>query len=185
MYKFVRLHSKHCGIDHPWILSCDNVDTMLEHTRQYFFGEIKTGMEDVLDHLQNGYHLSSNWGLAIKVMMESRGEGIVGASSKLEYDILMTKIDMIRNWGGVYLRDSGSYMPFNNDFVVIEEMEMEEMVYPKYTKDQIRIIKWDGGKHYYAKLGKMDIVDDDGNQKWDTEEEARKVAEEYFESLTF
>ena len=35
------------------------------------------------------------------------------------------------------------------------------------------------GTHWYAKIGKRDIHDSEGNMKWDTKEEAENAAEWY------
>ena len=37
------------------------------------------------------------------------------------------------------------------------------------------------GKHWYAKIGKLDVVDKDNNQKLDTKEEAETAAKWYIE----
>jgi len=42
-----------------------------------------------------------------------------------------------------------------------------------YTENDIKISKWNGGVHYYAKVGKIDVVDDMGEAKW----VSRKIAE--------
>ena len=43
----------------------------------------------------------------------------------------------------------------------------------------VRFIVWDSGVHYYAKIGKLDIVDKDGNRKWNTRAEAESAARWY------
>ena len=37
------------------------------------------------------------------------------------------------------------------------------------------------GEHYYAKIGKLDVVDEQGNQKWNTKREAEAAARWYIE----
>lgn len=37
------------------------------------------------------------------------------------------------------------------------------------------------GKHYYAKIGNMEVVSEDGKNKWNTPEEANRQALLYFE----
>lgn len=58
------------------------------------------------------------------------------------------------------------------------------MEYPDFKKpslDDVRFIQWDGGKHWYAKVNKEDIVDEFGRQKWNTKDEAEKAAKWYIE----
>ena len=62
-----------------------------------------------------------------------------------------------------------------------DECYKVEMEYPKpskYTKNDIRLIQWKDGSHWYAKIGREDVVMY-GKQKWDTKEEANKMAEKY------
>ena len=40
---------------------------------------------------------------------------------------------------------------------------------------------WEGGQHYYAKIGKLDVLDKNGNQKWNTKEETIEAAKWYIE----
>jgi len=51
-----------------------------------------------------------------------------------------------------------------------------------YTVDDIRIISWDGGTHFYAKIDLIDVVID-GEQKWNTEKEAKDKANEFLNNL--
>ena len=44
--------------------------------------------------------------------------------------------------------------------------------------DDVKFIMWNGGKHWYAKIGKLDVVVN-GIQKWNTKEEATKAAKQY------
>lgn len=83
---------------------------------------------------------------------------------------------MIR-FGNILLRENSSYMIFNEDrYEILESFDREEMIYPHYSESDIKITQWKGGQHYYAKLGNMTVVDEDGNQKWDSFNEAYKQA---------
>ena len=53
--------------------------------------------------------------------------------------------------------------------------ESDRLVFPGST---IKILQWPKGIHWYAKIGHVDIVVD-GEQKWNTREQAEKAAQEY------
>lgn len=60
------------------------------------------------------------------------------------------------------------------------------MVYPHEAKpslNEVKYMTWYGGKHWYAKIGKIDIVDRDNNQKWNTRKEAEEAAKWYIETF--
>jgi len=40
-------------------------------------------------------------------------------------------------------------------------------------------LRWGGGEHWYAKIGIIDIVDENGNQKWNTYGEAKQASLDY------
>lgn len=53
----------------------------------------------------------------------------------------------------------------------------------KFTKEHIKINKWFGGRHYYAKVGIFDVIDEDGNVKWNTEQYAYEQALKFLQKL--
>ena len=62
--------------------------------------------------------------------------------------------------------------------------ERDVLTFPdedKPTMDDVRFIVWAGGEHFYAKIGKLDVVDEQGNQKWNTKREAEAAARWYIE----
>ena len=72
------------------------------------------------------------------------------------------------NWG---------MMPAD-DIKILEYCERDKFIFPIQGEKDIRIIKWDGGKHFYAKIGNEDVVIDN-EQKWNTKERAREMALQY------
>lgn len=47
-----------------------------------------------------------------------------------------------------------------------------------FVQDDIRIIQWPGGDHYYAKIGDEDVVWEN-KQKWNSRSEAMKAAKRF------
>lgn len=47
----------------------------------------------------------------------------------------------------------------------------------------IKVDRWFNGKHYYAKIGNVVVVDEFGNVKWNTPERAKEVAINYLDKL--
>jgi hypothetical protein len=67
---------------------------------------------------------------------------------------------------------------------VVDTVEKDVLTYPEEerpTISDVRVIQWKGGEHYYAKIGKLDVLDEFGNQKWSSEEEALDAAEWFIE----
>jgi len=62
-----------------------------------------------------------------------------------------------------------------------EIQEIEDKLF--YTENDIEINKWWGGNHYYAKVAGIDVIDDNGNVKWNTSDYARSMAIKFLEKI--
>lgn len=65
---------------------------------------------------------------------------------------------------------------------LIEKNSTEFPNTPKYEKSDISIKRWEEGRHYYARVGTID-VEIDGVRKWNTYEYAYKMAEKFLDKL--
>lgn len=102
-------------------------------------------------------------------------------------DAIDSRLKRIEKGKTIYLEDGVREFGYNeNDphFEIVERCYMDEMTFPDFktpTFDDVKFIQWPGGSHWYAKVNREDIVDKDGNQKWNTRYEAEKAAEWYIE----
>jgi hypothetical protein len=71
----------------------------------------------------------------------------------------------------------GGYFPIDND------AEIEYLTDYIYTKEDIKISKFEGGKHYYATIGGISVVDNFGDNKWYSEQRAYDKAVEFLEKV--
>ena len=61
-----------------------------------------------------------------------------------------------------------------------DEVWKDELIYPfEYNYDEVRFIQWPDGKHWYAKIGKIDICDQWGNYKWSDKYYAMEIAKKW------
>jgi hypothetical protein len=81
----------------------------------------------------------------------------------------------------IIINENHGYRFMDDSFKVLDEKYDDNFVFPEghLKKENIRIIQWPGGRHYYAKIGKIDIVDKHGDQKWFTHKEAYDAALKY------
>jgi hypothetical protein len=89
----------------------------------------------------------------------------------------------------------GGFMPYSGfknhpaGLKIVKTIKKYELEFPKdeelkeYTEDDITINKWTEGSHYYAKIGDIDVVDEDGHVKWNSGDIAREKAIEYLKTL--
>lgn len=59
--------------------------------------------------------------------------------------------------------------------------KLEYIDFKKPMLNDARFIQWEGGWHWYVKLNKEDVVDELGNQKWNTKKEAEEATKWYIE----
>ena len=68
-------------------------------------------------------------------------------------------------------------------FAIPKTIELEIISeYEKYNEKDIKILRWAGGLHWYAKIGFMDVVID-GEAKWNSRWEAEEKAKEFLKEM--
>lgn len=80
----------------------------------------------------------------------------------------------LKEFGEIYFNSAGGH---THGIEFTQFCRRSELIFPFYSKEDIRIKKYNnGGKHWYAFIGDMQIRDGD-KLKWNTYEEARRVSE--------
>lgn len=177
MYRFVKV--KWNNLDYKrWYLYCDSLDVMREHMEKYVKMDIATGFRDKIEHPHN--HSSSNWRSGIELIQQVHGKSFFDASVQLENTMLQNKIKSLLNNKVLLLTSECTYMELIDEMEIVESVYMDEMIFPQYNKSDIRVLQWAGGNHYYAKIGRMDVVYNN-QQKWDTYDEAKYYADLFYE----
>lgn len=97
---------------------------------------------------------------------------------RLKYTVIVNQIKSLLDGEILVINSKGGYFPIRQD----DEYRILETDEKKYTSKDIKINKWFGGKHFYAKVGEIDVVYN-GDVKWNTEEDATKAAEKYMKKL--
>jgi hypothetical protein len=139
------------------------------------------------DKLFNGHALTFTHKVAVMEVynMLGRNEEINYFSLLKNVVMMMSKpyLDYIKEEGGVYvgynlITQRPSQLFKNHDKIGEEKCEGDYWA-SDTQEENIRVIKWDGGTHFYVKVGRDDVVDENGNQKWNTYMEAYKAALAY------
>lgn len=98
---------------------------------------------------------------------------------RLKYTVMVNQIKSLLDGEILVINSKGGYFPIKQD----DEYRIIETDEKKYTSKDIKINKWFGGKHFYAKISEIDVVDEFGNVKWNTEDDATNAAEKYIKKL--
>lgn len=209
MYKFVKIKPKNYTKDSltkdafynrvsggTWYFVPNSVEQVKEHFNKIFGQEIKAGVHDKV----TGYkHASTPWRHAVDMITMFNLKNLENNhwlfnATLLENEVLNNRIKDFEKGKDIYLADGVvQFSPSWDMYEIVEEKEMNELIYPReaqYHLDEVRYMQWDvpgvsKGVHWYAKVGNFDIVDEKGNQKWDTKEEAMAAAEWFCQELNY
>lgn len=192
-YHFVRVKEVRGDGKSCWYFKPETKEDLDEHWSKYVVNEINDGTKEYVEHLkahaENRYigHYTTMWGSMIE-MMTAACQVSPNALKliKIENDMYNQRLRDIENGTEIYLSEGLTCFMLTEGYTeIVEHYYSDTLSFPthKYTIADVRFIKWNGGEHWYAKLGTVDIVDDMGNQKWNTREEAEKAAEEYIKNI--
>lgn len=180
-YRFTKIKDASLNLNYnEWFFECTDIIGLIEHTERYMSNTIERGIKDYFE--RGEYHANTSWRCYTECLAKTRETTYIKASMELEQNVFSGKLKSLDKFGNILLRDSGSYMILTDHYTVIESIYKEEMVYPNYCETDINITQWKGGKHFYAKIGNLDVVIDD-EQKWDTYKEAYNNAKLYLKEL--
>jgi len=198
-YHFVKIKRKGGNENGCWYFHPQTEEQLIEHFKKVIGGEIKAGIDDwvksshkIADSSKpEGYwiyhaHPVTPWSRVVTSLLEIEGGTFLDASVKLENQLLNQRVSTFRRGKDMYLDNGVVETRLLSDDEIVEERYEDNLIYPVETHvrlEDVRYMQWNmpdlniKGTHWYAKIGKTDIVDKDGNMKWDTKAEAEKAAE--------
>lgn len=191
-YTFVKVQSKSQSDGKQqqgyWLFRPKTEEQILEHWNKYASAVIKDGARKLVRRAFDGWrtgHYTNDFERAVAFRREMIGEDLSTAMSSLEADALNVRIDTFRDGVQIHLNHGIQVVIIDSRYSIIEKVvEREVLTFPdedKPTMNDVRFIVWDGGEHTYAKIGSLDVIDKDGNQKWNTRQEAEAAARWYIE----
>ena len=100
--------------------------------------------------------------------------------------MINTMLNMFDKGKPIYLSNGLTLFVPNDESKYHDECWKDTLEYTEpehYTDSDIRYIQWKDGSHWYAKIGKYDVVDKNGNKKWNTRNEAINAAYSFLKTL--
>jgi len=97
----------------------------------------------------------------------------------LQANVLSNQIKLLINGEKLVINENGGYFSIKSN----QEYKISKINNFSFTENDIKTHKWYGGNHYYAKIGNIDVVDDYGNVKWNSEKQAYEMAFKYITQL--
>lgn len=147
-------------------------------------------------------HPITPWAKAVEPIMHIFRCSWIEAAIRLENDTINSRVRDFHKYSGEIYLDNGvvETMMVDGDEIV-DEVVKDSLEFPieeQYRLEEVRYMQWGkmdylalglpescknyGGNHWYAKIGKLDIKDKDGNMKWNTKSEAEAAAKWFIDN---
>jgi len=188
-YHFAKIAMKNDGPTHGcWYFIAKNEEQLREHWKKYAGTDIKEGVQQLAGALSGDFkgHWTSNFASLVAMKCELHNQPYFIQAVLMENELFQNRLQYLKEGGAVYLSPSLTVFGYSPKLhQILEEVDSEKLIYPDEvmpTINDVKFLMWGGGKHWYAKIGRIDIVDQFGNQKWDTKEEAEQAAIEYIQN---
>jgi hypothetical protein len=202
-YRFVKIKRGSEG-NGTWYFNPRTEEQVIEHFKTVVGSEIRDGVDDYIKGCvtvkdkskQDGKwiyhaHQTTPWARAVEPYWHLNGGMWIESSIKLENELYQQRVNSFRSGKDMYLDNGVVETRLVDGDEIVEEKFEKKLVYPEETHvriEDVRYMQWNmpdlniKGTHWYAKIGKKDIVDKDGNMKWDTKEEAEIAAKWFIEN---
>jgi len=179
---FVKIKVKYKKIkkpmDYGWMMKLSSLVDVMEYaakydaTRSRVWEDISSLVKMAKNEPLWGDHIRNADSLAVYHRAEARGAGIVQTLAELLSEKHMNMLQSLP----VYVNKNGGY--FYRDKDVIEYDSTESDIWPEDKDREPEFKKWPGGRHWYCKIGGVDVVVDN-QQKWNTLAGAKAAYEKF------
>jgi len=176
-----RANIKMNGLTYKDYLVIENLPDILEYHQIEFSNKIKLSHEEIEERAKTWYksHDATVLTDTAEFTAKFRETNPLDELTMLHAKILCDQFRDILADKKLAINKRGGYFSIKPS----ESPEYEWLSEYKFTSDDIIVSKWPGGAHFYAKVGNIDVVDTEGNVKWNARWEARKAAVDFLRTL--
>lgn len=157
-----------------WWLKISKLSELEEYIGNVGSKIVARGLCNYLEYKSGREHLNE-LGAAIRMLALHNNTDVYKSAFDIQSSVIRSQVDALSNGEVIYINSAGGWHAGGeySDFV-----HKETLIFPDFTKDNIRVKKFDGGRHYYAYVGNVQVRDGDV-LKWNTFDEAYKQALKY------
>ena len=186
-WTFEQVRLRGFGKDFPseWVLKITSLQQLFEYyvltkptiIQEAFKDFLETTSKEVQrDHFTNPITSAAVMLAQIEFNSGGKDRSFIDALTDLLSKVERNQMSSLAKGEILYIRNIGSYVPEDGTrYDILQYFESDKLVFPQSS---VRFIQWDGGTHWYAKIGNTDIVVD-GEQKWDSKKEAQSAVQKY------
>jgi len=176
-----RANIKMNGLMYKDYLVIEDLADVLEYHKVEFSNKVKLSKEEIEERAKTWYksHDASNLTNVAEFTANFHETNPLDELTMLHAKVMCDQFKDILADKKLAINKKGGYFSIKPS----ESPEYEWLSEYKFTSEDIVISKWPGGSHFYAKIGTIDVVDKDGNVKWNARWEARKAAVDFLRTL--
>lgn len=170
MIRISRVSMPKLSLEYGWLFDIQTVEELEDYLQEVVTSRAKEQISDALKYAQGLGHAN-----IIAQRASMRGTDIVTAATIFNHDVWDAMHSLLHDQKQIFVNGVGGYFGKTDDVVVHDTKKVGAWLLPG---DNVRIIQWPDGKHFYAKIGQLD-VELDGCSKWDTRVEAEQAAQKF------
>ena len=178
------------SINQGWWLKISSIQELCAYYKEIIAKRNSFVLENYLygkEYNKNGTEHSSHYKeapitQAVVIYGENRNYNILQSLVGFQAEVASDQLNCINESGAIYINRNGGYHSYSSKDKEYAVIKKHEIVFPKFSKKDIRIRKFPYGNHYYAYVGNQEVRN--GNVvKWNTYKAAYEQAEKYLEKI--
>jgi len=166
--------------DYGWRLVLSSLLELSEYDDTIAIPKLRSSLERVI-----GKKTKTKDDEYLEIYCKSSGQGFMFGAADVNNKCFMTKMNAIDKYGKIFVNEAGGWFMLQEHMKILKTVETETFKFPDvlYTESDINISKYNGGRHFYATVGGFQVIDKDGDTKWNTEKYAMEVAKKFMKTL--
>lgn len=159
-----------------WWLKISNADELVAYYEKLSGAREEAIFNEYLSKANDPDARYSNVTQAVIMNAQKKRLNIYEGIRDFRLTVAMQQLESIHKYGAIYINRVGGYHGAYGNAPEYDFVRRKEPIFPDFKREDIRIKKFEGGQHYYAYIGDMQVRDGD-ILKWNTYDEAYKQAE--------
>lgn len=160
-------------VNQGWWLKISNISQLEDYISRIGSPKIVRGIFNAREYYDNKAH-ADTLAQAIICKATHDNKSVVDAGLDLQGAMIRSQIDAL-TIGPIYINAYGGW---HSGGEYSDWLHRDKPIFPDFGKEQIRVKKFEGGSHYYAYIGDLQIRDGE-ILKWNTYSEAYNQALKY------
>lgn len=166
--------------DYGWRLQLSSILDLAKYDDEIGIPRLKTSMENAIHN-----DIQTKQDEYLTAHCKATGEGWLHGSANVHSKCFDAKMKAIIRYGTIYVNEVGGWFMLQEHMKILKTVEVDSFKFPDvvYSETDIKVSKFRGGRHWYAKVGDFEVKDDSGDNKWNTEKYAYSVAKKFMDKI--